>query len=183
MKYSVILADPPWHFKTFSEKGQGKSPSKHYNTMLQDELLELPVADFAADDCVLFMWATWPKIFDADLLMWKWGFKYSGLAWEWIKYNDKTEKFAFGTGYGTRKNLEPCLLARKGSPKLLSRSCRDILFSPAREHSRKPDVQYERIERMYQGPYLELFARQRWPGWDVAFSNQADKFPIEIEVV
>jgi len=175
-KYGVISADPAWLFKTYSEKGEGKSASQHYDVMTTDDICKLPVADYAADDCALFIWCVWPHIFHAERVINAWGFEYSGLAWEWIKYNDETEKFSFGNGYGTRKNVEPCLLARRGKPELLSRSCRDFIYSPRREHSRKPDVHYERVERMFKGPYLELFARQRWPGWDVAYSNQANKF-------
>ena len=175
MKYSVILADPAVKFKTFSEKGEGKSASRHYDVMSTDDICALPVSDMAADDCALFIWSTWPHIFHTERIIKAWGFKYSGLAWEWIKYNDKSEKFHFGMGYGTRKNVEPLLLARRGSPKVLNKSVRDFMFSPRREHSRKPDATYERIERMYGGPYLEMFARQRWPGWD-AWGNEVDKF-------
>lgn len=174
-KHRVILADPPWHFSVRSERGAGKSPQGHYDTMSVDDVCSLPVASIAADDCALFLWVTWPHIFAAQRVIEAWGFTYSGLAWEWLKYNEETDGFSFGTGYGTRKNLEPCLLARRGSPKIRSRSCRDFIMSPAREYSRKPDVQYERIERMFPGPYVELFARQRWPGWK-AWGNETSKF-------
>ncbi len=179
-KYGVILTDPPWHFRTYSAKGQGKSASRHYKTMSLDQICALPVADFAAADCALFVWCTWPGIFEVKTAIDAWGFTYSGLAWEWFKYNDASNRFSFGQGYGTRKNLEPCLLARRGKPSLLNRSCRDFIFSPARQHSRKPDVQYERIERMYRGPYLEMFARQQWPGWDV-WGNETSKFMAAAE--
>jgi N6-adenosine-specific RNA methylase IME4 len=180
-KYGVILADPPWTFKTYSQKGQGKSPQKHYDCMSIDDICALPVRDITADDCALFLWCTWPCIFQAQKVIEAWGFKYSGLAWEWIKYNEKTGKYSFGGGYGTRKNLEPCLLARRGKPQLQSRSVRDFIMSPRREHSRKPDEQYTRIETMYAGPYMELFARQKWRGWD-AWGNQVDKFETDIAI-
>ncbi len=173
--YGVILADPPWRFQTYSAKGLGKSPEQHYPTMTMAEIRALPVGDWAANDCALFMWATWPTIFDAQGVIESWGFKYSGLAWEWIKFNPDTGKYAFGCGYGTRKNVEPCLLARKGSPKLRDRSVRDFMMSPRREHSRKPDEQYDRIMSMYDGPYLEMFARHRRAGWD-QWGNEPDRF-------
>lgn len=176
MSYSVILADPAWTFKSYSDKGLGKSAQRHYDCMSIDEICALPVAGLAAPDCALFLWCTWPLIFKAERVINAWGFKYSGLAWEWIKQNPETGKYSFGGGYGTRKNLEPCLLARRGSPKILSRSERDFIIAPRREHSRKPDEQYERIQRMYDGAYCELFARQRRVGWHQEFSNQADKF-------
>ena len=175
MKYGCILADPPWSFKTWSDAGEGKSAKRHYNTMDPESIQNIPVADMAADDCALFMWATWPTIFQTEAVIASWGFTYSGLAWEWFKFNPTTRKAAFGLGYGTRKNLEPCLLARRGKPVLKSRSERDWLPAPRREHSRKPDEQYDRIEAMYAGPYLEMFARQSRPGWD-SFGNETTKF-------
>ncbi len=164
--YGVILADPPYAFQTYSEKGKGKSADQHYRCHCVGQLAALPVGRLAAPDCVLFLWIPWPFMPYAFTLIPAWGFRYSALAWEWVKFNPVTGKFAFGCGYGTRKNLEPCLLARRGSPKLKSRSVRDFIFAPRREHSRKPDEQYERIEAMFDGPYLELFARQPpRPGW------------------
>lgn len=177
----VLLADPPWRFKTFSQKGEGKSPQRHYATMTFEEICALPVRDLAGPDCALFMWCTWPMIFRAERVINAWGFTYSGLAWEWIKRNPVTGKFAFGPGYGTRKNLEPCLLARRGSPKCLNRSERDFMFAPRREHSRKPDEQYERIERMYAGPRVELFGRVQWPGWST-WGNDTERFQATISL-
>jgi N6-adenosine-specific RNA methylase IME4 len=177
MRYGAILADPAWLYKTWSKKGEGKSAQRHYRCMTTDEICALSVGDYAADDCALFLWAAWPMIFDAERVIKAWGFKYSGLAWEWIKRNPQTGKYSFGGGYGTRKNLEPCLLARRGSPEILTRSVRDFLHAPRREHSRKPDEQYGRIESMYRGPYLELFARQQWKGWD-SWGNETDKFKV-----
>jgi len=171
--YGVILADPPWTFRTWSDKGQGKSAQRHYDCMSLDDICRMEVP--AAKDCALFLWATWPTIFSAQQVISAWGFRYSGLAWEWIKRNPQTGKYAFGGGYGTRKNLEPCLLARRGQPALKVRTVRDFLYAPRREHSRKPDEQYARIESMFDGPYLEMFARQRRAGWD-AWGLETDKF-------
>lgn len=173
--YKVVLVDPPWRFNVWGKDGHGKSAERHYDTMSLDDICALPVAQIAAPDCAMFMWATWPTIFSAERVIKAWGFKYSGLAWEWLKYNPATEKFAFGGGYGTRKNVEPCLLARRGSPKILNRSVRDFMFAERREHSRKPDEQYERIETMFAGPYIELFARQQRPGWD-SWGNETTRF-------
>ena len=195
-KHRVILADPPWEFRTYSDKGHKKAPQAHYKCQSIEDICAMPVESIAADDAYLFLWVTWPTIFQAERVIKAWGFEYSGLAWEWLKFNPLTGKFAFGGGYGTRKNCEPCLLAKRGNPGLpVSRSERDfmfsgadadyrydasdpdtdILFSPRREHSRKPDEQYARIDRMYAGPKIELFARQRWPGWE-AWGNEVGKF-------
>ena len=174
-KHGVILADPPWKFDNWSAAGEKKNPNQHYKCMDTDAICALPVTFAAADNCALLLWCTWPKIFDAEKVIKAWGFTYKGLAWEWIKYNPKTQKYAFGGGYGTRKNLEPCLLATRGKPKRLSASVRDFIMAPRREHSRKPDEQYSNIEALFDGPYLELFARQKRSGWS-AWGNETDKF-------
>lgn len=178
--FGVVLADPPWSFSTFSDRGKGKSPDQHYRCMDIDAICALPVRDVAAKDSALFIWCTWPTIFQAQKVIEAWGFTYSGLAWEWIKRNPVTGKYAFGCGYGTRKNLEPCILARRGKPKPLDRSVRDFLYAPRREHSRKPDQQYELIESMFDGPYLELFARQQCAGWS-SWGNQVGRFDMDRE--
>lgn len=197
--YRVILADPPWSFENFSEKGEGKNPSAHYGCMSISEIAAMPVGTLAAKDCALFMWVTWPLMPHWMRVIEAWGFDYAGLAWEWIKFNPETGKYAFGPGYGTRKNLEPCLLATRGNPPLRRdgtdglfgagaavegvRSVRDFIEampldcirSPRREHSRKPEEQYRRIETMFDGPYLELFARHQRHGWR-SWGNQVDRF-------
>ena len=167
------MADPPWRFRTWTDTNDAKSARRHYALLETDDIKNLLVKDWAAPDCALFIWATWPTIFQTESVINAWGFRYSGLAWEWFKFNPTTQKAAFGLGYGTRKNLEPCLLALRGAPKLKSCSERDWLSAPRREHSRKPDEQYARIEAMYDGPYLEMFARQQRDGWD--FLGQRDR--------
>jgi len=200
--FSVVLADPPWPFETRSEKGTGKSASAHYPTMDIAKICALPVSTLAARDCALFLWVTWPLQPVWQRVLKAWGFTYSALAWEWIKYNPQTRKYAFGGGYGTRKNLEPCLLATRGNPQLRKgweanlldeghqpdgvRSVRDFIQwsphdcvrSPSREHSRKPPEQYDRIETLFSGPYIELFARNTRSGW-TAWGNEVGKFDAE----
>ena len=80
-----------------------------------------------------------------------------------------------GLGYWTRANSEVCLLATKGKPKRLNADVRQAILEPRREHSRKPDCTYQRIERLVAGPYLELFARTQRPGW-TAWGNEVGKF-------
>lgn len=181
-QYQVILADPDWQFKTFSAKGQGKSPGRHYLTPVSpvEHIMQQPVKDMIhPDGAVLFLWCTWPTIFQAQDVIKAWGFEYSGLAWEWNKFNPETGKRAFGGGYITRKNLEPCLVATTRKfptlEKLKNRSTRDLISAPRRENSRKPDEQYGLIENLFDGPYLELYARQERYGWDAA-GNEVDKF-------
>jgi N6-adenosine-specific RNA methylase IME4 len=78
-----------------------------------------------------------------------------------------------GLGFTTRKNVELCLLGKRGRPPIRAHDVRELIVSPRRQHSRKPDEQYERIERLCDGPYLELFARQQWPGW-VAVGDEVE---------
>lgn len=173
--YKVIYADPAWLFNNWSHKGANRGALKHYPCMTTELIAKLPVASLTAENSVLFMWSCWPLIFDAKKVIEGWGFEYSGLAWEWIKKNPDTGKYSFGGGYGTRKNLEPCLLATKGNPKIKTRSERDFLYAPRREHSRKPEEAYEKIERMFDGPYMELNSRTDRDGWD-SWGNETGKF-------
>lgn len=170
-KYGAILADPPWAFKTFSGKNQTphRSAEDHYRTMPLHEIAGLPVPDLAEKNCALFIW-TVDSHFDVTMdLIKMWGFTYKTRAFTWVKTG------RIGMGYWTRKQSEICLLATKGRPARRDKGVREIIEAPRREHSRKPDETYERIERLVDGPYLEMFARQRWPGWDV-WGNETDKF-------
>lgn len=172
-QYGVIYADPPWSYQNWSAKGEHKGAAAQYDCMSLDDLKRLPVDFCAAPDSVLFMWATFPMLPEAVDLMRAWGFTYkSGGAWH---KKTKHGKSAFGTGYIFRSAAELFLVGTRGAPKGLNRSTRNIIEAPVREHSRKPDCTYDLIEGLFSGPYLELFARQRRPGWD-AWGNQVDKF-------
>lgn len=175
MKYDVILADPPWEFCVWNrDTGQGRSPASHYPTMSLDEICALPVEQFAARDCALFLWAVWPRIFDADKVISAWGFRYKTIAWVWAKLNRSGMGWFTGLGYYTRANTEPCLLATRGRMPVAAHDVLALIVSPVRQHSRKPDEQYAKIERLYPGRrYLELFARRRRPGWD-AWGNEIE---------
>jgi N6-adenosine-specific RNA methylase IME4 len=187
--YDVILADPPWSFKVWNkDTGSGRSAESHYPTMSLDDICALPIKQLAAKNCVLFMWAVYPSLFDAEKVIKAWGFEYKTLGFEWWKLNKKwfdvkldfseykmLEKlFFFGMGYYTRTNPEPCLLSTRGSMPVAVHNERNFIIAPIREHSQKPDEQYEKIERLYPNARkLELFARSRRSGWDV-FGNQVE---------
>ena len=170
--YGAILADPPWHWKARSPKGEDRSAKNHYDVMeIRDiKLIDVP----AADDCVLFLWAIDPMLPDAFSLIKAWGFTYKTVAFTWAKINE-SGKDPIGGGYWTRANPEMCLLATRGKPKRLNADVRQLLMAPRREHSRKPDEVYGRIEALVDGPYLEMFARQTHPGWD-SMGNEVGKF-------
>jgi N6-adenosine-specific RNA methylase IME4 len=192
--YGVVLADPPWRFKTYNEAGRNRcpdwrafegSPSKHYDTMSIADICALPVASVAARDSCLFLWVSWPMLQDAMLLIEAWGFAYKTCAFAWVKAHvgqidlfREDDDALMGNGYWTRSNSEVCLLATRGHPKRLNADVRQGIIEPRREHSRKPDCVHDRIERLVTGPYLELFARTRRSGWD-SWGNQVDKFKGE----
>jgi N6-adenosine-specific RNA methylase IME4 len=111
---------------------------------------------------------------DALRLMQAWGFAFKS-AGAWAKQSSSGEKWAFGTGYCFRSAAEFFLLGAIGKPRVLSRSIRNLIVAPVREHSRKPDDLHRAAEALYAGPYCELFAREGRPGWDV-WGNQIDRF-------
>jgi N6-adenosine-specific RNA methylase IME4 len=181
LTYGVILIDPTWPFVTWSEKGKGRSAERHYDMMELDAIKALPIAKLAARDCALFLWATWPTMPIWNEVLEGWGFKYSGIGFLWVKLTPKAtfidlealrhgrtgHGLHWGMGYGTRANTEPCLFARRGEPHRVAKNVHSVVIAPVREHSRKPDEVHERIERLFPGPYLELFARRVVPGWTV----------------
>lgn len=174
LRYGAIIADPPWAYQNYSVKGQGKGAAGQYDCMDTADIAALPVSQLAAPDCALFMWGTFPMMPDAIALMRAWGFTYkSGGAWG--KQSKTGAKLAFGTGYIFRSAAEFFIVGTIGKPKILSRSVRNLILAPVREHSRKPDDQYDMVESLFTGPYCELFARQTKAGWD-SWGNQTDKF-------
>lgn len=165
-KYDVILADPPWHFEVYNAEKSPRHASHKYDLMDAGDICSLPVGQYATENCALFLWAIWPNIQEAFQVIEAWGFIYRTLAWEWVKSTRSGMGFHFGMGYYTRANPEPCLLAVKGRMPVESHSITALIYSPVREHSRKPDDQYRKIEALYPGKrYLELFARRKRPGW------------------
>ncbi|RDE04660.1 MT-A70 family methyltransferase [Sphingomonas aracearum] len=172
--YGLILADPPWRFFNHSAKGEAKNPVAHYGCMTIEQLAQLPVARLAAPDCALVMWATAPLLDRAIELLKAWGFTFKS-AGAWAKQSKTGEKWTFGTGYVFRSAAEFYLVGTIGKPRVLSRSIRNLIAAPVREHSRKPDQLHADLEQLYAGPRAELFARQRRAGWDV-WGNQIDKF-------
>ena len=183
-KYGVIYADPPWTFRTWSDKGKDRSPEQHYNCMNLDDVKAMPVADIADDNCALFMWATDPLLPEAIETIKAWGFTYKTVAFVWAKLNKTAPELLFhesdfftGMGYWTRANPEICLLATRGKPERHSKSVRRLVVAPRREHSRKPDEVAERIGNLMgtEAKRIELFARENREGWDT-WGNQTELF-------
>jgi N6-adenosine-specific RNA methylase IME4 len=172
-----ILSDPPWYFRNFSAKGEAKNPVAHYACMDLADIAALPVNQLAAPNCAMLMWATAPMLPQAIELMSAWGFTFKS-AGAWAKQSKTGNAWAFGTGYCFRSAAEFFLLGTIGKPKVQSRSIRNLIVSPVREHSRKPDVQYDMAENLFDGPYLELFSRSSRPGWQ-SWGNETGKFDGE----
>lgn len=188
-KWRVFYADPPWAFDNYSEKGEDRNANQHYSTMSVDDLMKMPVADIAEDDAVLALWVTDPTLRQAMHLLEVWGFEYKSVLAYWAKTWGRTDPesmhetrdFPIGNGYGTRANPEQLWLCTRGKPERRvhmikgerkpDMSIRRLQFAPRMQHSRKPDKFRAIIERLYEGPYLELFTRTTPPGWG-AWGNQ-----------
>jgi N6-adenosine-specific RNA methylase IME4 len=160
-------------FATYSEKGKGRSAEAHYGCMNLADIAALPVAGWAAKDCILLLWTTDPLLPAALRVIEAWGFQYKTVGFYWAKLNKSAPRiylaerdFFTGMGFWTRANVEQCLLATRGHPRRSGTGVRKLVIAPRREHSRKPDEMYERIEQLAPGPYLELFARGTRTGWD-----------------
>ncbi len=187
--YGALYCDPPWGFKTWSgpeKKVASRGTVAPYQTMEMEDIAALPVADLAAPDCCLFMWVVWPTLPEALGIMKAWGFEYKTCAFSWIKADSRQiemfddDKIPYmGLGYWSRANSEVCLLGTRGHPKRINNDVRQAIVEPKRQHSRKPDCVPGRIERLVGGPYAELFARTRRPGWD-AWGNQVEKFAAPV---
>lgn len=168
-KYSIIYADPPWKYNSRTNKKTkfGGGCGGHYNLMTMNEIEKLPIPQIAADNCVLFLWTTFPYLDDQIKLFEKWGFDYKTLGFSWIKTNPKNGKPFFGVGYYAKSNCEICLMGIKGKMKPASNKVSSCIIAPRREHSRKPDEVRERIVQLFGDiPRIELFARQTFDGWD-----------------
>ena len=166
-KYNIILADPPWKYD-FSPEGNKKNGiDYHYNTMTTEEIKNLSIP--SDDNCVLFLWATAPKLKEAFEVITSWGFEYKTcLIWD---------KIWLGMGYWFRNIHELLLVATKGkiSPPIPELRIPSIYREKKEGHSVKPDFIRYHIERCFPDKTkLELFARDRADGWD-CYGNELSK--------
>jgi len=161
-KYGVILADPEWRFEVYSrETGMDRAADNHYPTTATDEICKRDVPSIAADDCVLFLWATVPMLPDALKVMAAWGFDY--------KSHRMWRKTRIGTGYWFRNAHELLMVGTRGNipAPAMGEQWDSVGEGDNSEHSRKPDWQYELIEHYFPNlPKIELNARRARPGWD-----------------
>jgi N6-adenosine-specific RNA methylase IME4 len=155
LRYGTILADPPWDIHQRGTYGA----IRHYPLMSVEAICNLRVDRLAAADAHLWLWVTNAAIHAGHQVMQAWGFTYRSCL-TWIKPR-------LGLGCYLRNQTEHLLLGTRGSAPVLFRSQGTWLYAPVQEHSHKPEEQYAIIGRCSPGPYLELFARRKHPGWDV----------------
>lgn len=163
-RFRTILADPPWDVQ---QKG-ARGAEQHYNLMTLERIAAMPVADLAEDDAHLWLWVTNATLRDGYDIAAAWGFTVrSPLTWV---------KFRLGLGNYLRNSTEHLLFCTRGKAPVKFRSQPTWINAPVQEHSHKPEEQFALIERVSDGPYLELFARRRPPStadWSV-WGNQVD---------
>lgn len=165
--YGTILADPPWRFSNRT----GKMAPEHqrllrYPTMEFEEIMELPVQMLAAPQSHLYLWIPNALLAEGLEVMKRWGFTYkTNLIWYKTRKDGGPD--GRGVGFYFRNVTEIILFGVRGSMRTLPPGRRQVnmIASNKREHSRKPDEQYQLIQECSPGPYLELFARHPQPGW------------------
>lgn len=168
MKYKTIYADPPWRFKHRTGRISPEHKRlKQYETMCLDEIKNLPVNDLAADNAHLYLWVPNALLLEGLEVLKTWGFTYkTNLVWYKIKKGG--ESHCGGIGFYFRNATEILLFGVKGKLRTLDpgRTQVNIILNRKRGHSRKPNQLYKIIASCSPGPYLELFARERFEGWD-----------------
>lgn len=158
-KFKVCYADPPWPHAQHGARGA----INHYQLMTTDDILAMPIADLMADNSTLLLWTTNAALPDALRVMKAWGFTY--------KTNAVWDKYHMGLGNYFRGSHEILLHGVRGKAPFKFHGQRSTLLFPRQDHSRKPEEMVPLIERVLDGPYLELFARQRpnshadWSVW------------------
>ena len=170
-EFGVIVADPPWRYRNFSDTVHGAAAS-HYATMDSESIREIPVKKWAAEDCVLALWGTWPKLDECFGVVRSWGFEYV-TGFPWVKTNPNSGEIRRGIGFWTQSASECVLIGRRGDPGrkghapligLLIGEDRQF-YAPRTQHSRKPETLQDWLEGEFPGPYLEMFATRLRPGW------------------
>jgi N6-adenosine-specific RNA methylase IME4 len=183
-KYSIIYADPPWDYsyigknfdRNFTKSKNGFAPvvsaKDHYNTMTNQDIMDLPLNKLSEKNCLLFIWITNPLLDIGFEVIKAWGFTFKTVAFVW-------NKIKVMPGFYTMSQVELCFVAKKGNiPK--PRGARNIkqYYEETRGlHSRKPNEFRNRIEQMFpEQKKIELFARketgglfkdERFKEWDI----------------
>lgn len=176
--YRTIVADCPWQFGD-KLPGPGRGAEKHYGVLDLDALKAFPLPPIA-DDALLFFWRVAAMQEEALAVMRAWGFvPKSEIVWVKLSKDGVMRGvdpftgngLAFGMGRYVRHCHEVCLIGRRGRGKVKNRAVRSVFFAPLGRHSAKPEAFFDLVESLADGPYLEVFARRRRPGWD-AIGNE-----------
>lgn len=167
-KYNIIYADPPWKYSA--------EVSSKYPCVPIKDIQNFPINQIADENCALFLWSVYAILPECIETLKKWEFRYVTVAFTWVKTNKNNGKPFFGLGNWTRANAEICLLGIRGKLPRQSNKVRQVVLSPLREHSRKPDeIRDSIVELLGDLPRIELFARQTVKGWD-CWGNETKKF-------
>lgn len=170
-KYQIIYADPPWAYRNMGNIQA--TANAQYQTMNNKDICELPIEKIADENCILFLWATFPKMQEALDVIKAWGFEYKTVGFTWIKKNKNGGNF-FGVGWYTKSNAEVCLIGVKGKAPKISNSISQMIETVREGHSKKPDIIRNKIvEFCGDISRVELFARQKTEGWD-SIGNDID---------
>jgi N6-adenosine-specific RNA methylase IME4 len=173
-KAGSILVDVPSKFEVYSGKGKQRSAERYCDAMTVDELKAVGplIGALAAEDCALHFWTSGALDKQAKEIIQAWGFEYTTWGFVWIKTTPGADAITldgkglhWGMGHNSRANAEVALLAKRGSPMRLNNDVHQVVIAPVGEHSEKPEEVARRIERLYHGPHLELFARKPRDGW------------------
>lgn len=167
-KYNIIYADPPW---PYNDKRTHKSCGmvlSQYPTMTIESIKNLPVQKLANKNCMLFLWATFPKLKEAIEVLDAWGFKYITTAFVWIKLNPKNDGIYSGLGHWTNANAEIVLMGKRGRLSRNKRNVKQIVLEHRGKHSVKPiQVRKRIVDLLGDLPRIELFSRDKGDGWDI----------------
>jgi N6-adenosine-specific RNA methylase IME4 len=177
--YDMVMIDPPWSFKLYSQKGEEKSAQAQYACMSLDDIKALPIADLGSENSLFWLWATNPMLPQAFDVLKAWGLRFA-TAGHWAK-TTRHGKQAFGTGFIFRCAGEPYIIGVKGKPKT-TRVVRSVVMGQVREHSRKPIEAYREAERlMPNARRADIFTREARPGWE-AWGDESAKFDLPTAV-
>jgi N6-adenosine-specific RNA methylase IME4 len=194
-KYQAIVVDLPVPFRTYTgpalptRRLRQASAASHYELMFWKDIHGLApyIAAVAAPDCALFLWVCNPHIPEMLRVLDSWQFEFKTVAKVWVKYHKNGTPFS-GLGFWTRANTEQVFFATRGAPKRIAKNIKQVeemLIEPEPEaictvrerHSQKPEQLQDDVERLVNGPYLELFARRHRPGW-TCIGNELDGLDI-----
>ena len=188
----TICPDFPWPFEAWSRKGKQRSAERHYETWPLERIIAFAplIGRLAADDCALFLWIVWAHLASALEVIEACGFEFKTAGFIWVKTLKNASSIELnslndddldqGIGYHTRPGTEVCLLATRGSPLRLAMDVHQVVLAPVGAHSEKPSEVYSRIERLYPGPHLELFARKPRDGWTTWGNEILAPHPLDI---